>query len=235
MGLSWREKGLFSFLVSQDWEGRGIRHGFTGSTADFSSRSIDEWKQKFLDAFDADALFLPAQVHGDTVVDLRTGGLPPEETDFAECDAVIVPMKGFPGKRCAFGVRTADCLPILLHNDESIALIHSGWRGLACGIIEGALREMGASGEISAIIGPAAGRESYEVGPEVPEAIGERAVCNNGRLDLAATGEKIIRTAAISRKVLIEAGDICTISDERFHSFRREGAPVKSNLAFVVV
>lgn len=233
MSFSWRKNGIFSFLVSPGWEGRGICHGFLGSSSDFSSRSIYEWRQKFLEAFKAEALFLPAQVHENTVVDLRNSELPSGEIDFAECDAVIVPRKGFEGNKIAFGVRTADCLPILICDEDSIALVHSGWRGLACGVIEETIRKMGNPGELSAIIGPSAGRERYEVGPEVFDAIGKKAVHNDGCLDLAATAEKIIRTTA--GRVSIETGDICTIGDERFHSFRREGAPVKSNLAFVIV
>src|SRR5215217_8210053 len=56
-------------------------------------------------------------------------------------------------------VFVADCLPVMLVADGAVAALHGGWRGLADGILtEGvaALRELGAGGPISALLGPAA-------------------------------------------------------------------------------
>ncbi|MEZ5691726.1 MAG: peptidoglycan editing factor PgeF [Rickettsiales bacterium] len=70
------------------------------------------------------------------------------------------------------GVLTADCLPILFADRKNgvIAAAHSGWKGAFSGIIENAvevMRELGARVEdIVATIGPAIGRDSYEVGKE---------------------------------------------------------------------
>ena len=51
-----------------------------------------------------------------------------------------------------------------------MAAIHAGWRGVAAGIVEegvAALREVGGTGPITALVGPAARGCCYEVGEEV--------------------------------------------------------------------
>ncbi|MGZ8647580.1 MAG: polyphenol oxidase family protein [Solirubrobacteraceae bacterium] len=78
-------------------------------------------------------------------------------------------------------VFTADCTPLLLAAQRSgdepegrgsgaVAAIHAGWRGVAAGIVEegvAALREVGGSGPVTALVGPAARGCCYEVGEEV--------------------------------------------------------------------
>ncbi len=78
-------------------------------------------------------------------------------------------------------VFTADCTPLVLAAQRSgdepegrgsgaVAAIHAGWRGVAAGIVEegvAALREVGGSGPVTALIGPAARGCCYEVGEEV--------------------------------------------------------------------
>jgi YfiH family protein len=97
-------------------------------------------------------------------------------------------------------VFVADCLPIALAADGAVAAIHGGWRGLAGGIVaEGvaALRELGATGPVSAAIGPGAGACCYEVGEEVHahfEAYDARR------------GERNLDLAAVARAKLAEAG-----------------------------
>ena len=67
-------------------------------------------------------------------------------------------------------VLVADCLPVILGSEGAVAAVHAGWRGLAGGVLEEgmrAVRELGGSGEIVAIIGPGARGCCYEVGEEV--------------------------------------------------------------------
>jgi YfiH family protein len=125
-------------------------------------------------------------------------------------------------------VLTADCLPVALGSNGAVAMIHAGWRGLAAGVLEegvAALRELGADGLIEAVVGPGAGVCCYEVGPEVHAAFGQ------GGQDAPYRDGKNIDLRAIARERLLAAGvasvhdaDACTICDERFFSYRREGA-----------
>jgi YfiH family protein len=118
-------------------------------------------------------------------------------------------------------VYSADCLPIALAGKHTIGAVHAGWRGLAEGVIEAAvrgLRELGEEGELYAVIGPGAGSCCYEVGPEVKRALGLEA--EHGRLDLATIASERALAAGVSHLRTLAH---CTICDRRFFSHRREG------------
>ncbi|MGA2013156.1 MAG: polyphenol oxidase family protein [Solirubrobacteraceae bacterium] len=100
----------------------------------------------------------------------------------------------------------ADCLPIAVAGPGAVAMLHGGWRGLALGVIAngvGALRELGAGGELSAAIGPGAGGCCYEVGPEVHAAFADVPEAHRGAL---------LDLKTIARRRLHEAG-VGTVSD----------------------
>jgi YfiH family protein len=123
-------------------------------------------------------------------------------------------------------VFVADCLPVMLAADGAVAALHGGWRGLAAGIVaEGvaAVRELGASGPVTAALGPGARGCCYEVGEDVHAAF--------GGVPGARVGERGLDLPAIARRRLAEAGvetvhdtGLCTIcSDaELFFSHRRD-------------
>src|SRR5215216_3063639 len=110
-------------------------------------------------------------------------------------------------------VFVADCLPVLLAADGAVAAVHCGWRGLAGGIVaEGvtALRELGADGPVTAVVGPGARGCCYEVGEEVHEHFAE--------VPGARAGERNLDLPAIAAAKLAEAGvsevhdaGLCTI------------------------
>jgi len=67
-------------------------------------------------------------------------------------------------------IMTADCLPILLANDDGteVAAIHGGWRSLEQGIIKNTIACFNAnSASINAWLGPAIGPNQFEVGADV--------------------------------------------------------------------
>jgi YfiH family protein len=128
-------------------------------------------------------------------------------------------------------VMGADCLPVVLGCDGAVATVHAGWRGLAAGVLEQGVRTLrglaarDAEDGIVAIVGPCAGVCCYEVGPEVHAALGE-----HGEAGRHASARHV-DLRAIARERLLAAGvaevrdvDMCTICDERFFSYRREGA-----------
>jgi YfiH family protein len=119
-------------------------------------------------------------------------------------------------------VFTADCLPVALAGERSVAMLHAGWRGLADGVLEEgvrSLREMTAERELVAVIGPGAGACCYEVGAEVQAAFGHAE--RRGPLDLRGAARQRLHAAGVSE---VHDLGICTICDERFFSHRREGA-----------
>ena len=80
----------------------------------------------------------------------------------------------------AIGVRTADCVPVLLYDpvERVVAAVHAGWKGTVLHISEGVLeamaQEFGSSpANIQAVIGPSIGPDSFQVGEEVAEKFKE--------------------------------------------------------------
>lgn len=68
-------------------------------------------------------LFKLKQIHSDRVIVLRNKNM---IENIYEGDAIITHLKNI-----AIGVKTADCIPILIydHKNNIIAAVHSGWRG----------------------------------------------------------------------------------------------------------
>lgn len=88
-----------------------------------------------------------------------------------EADALVTDIKGV-----VLSVRTADCVPILMHDPENraIAAIHAGWRGTFAQIAPKTIRRMTAlygtnPANLQVAIGPAIGRCCYEVSHEIFE------------------------------------------------------------------
>lgn len=179
----------------------------------------------------AEALGLDAQprwleqVHGTTVVDaagVRDGEPPAADASFTT----------MPGVACA--VLTADCLPVLFTtlDGTAVAAAHAGWRGLAAGVLEGAIAAMPApAGDILAWMGPAISQPAFEVGAEVREAFlaGDEgagaafSINDRGRYqaDLYALARRRLERAGLAG---VYGGGWCTYSDAgRFFSHRRDG------------
>jgi hypothetical protein len=130
---------------------------------------------------------------------------------------------------------TADCLPLLLcdPHQRSVAAVHAGWRGLAAGVIEGAVARLTEEpARLLVWLGPAIGPDAFEVGPEVRAAL----LAADPGVDSAfrhRPGDKWLADIyALARARLaalgttrVYGGDLCTFADQRrFFSFRRDGA-----------
>jgi copper oxidase (laccase) domain-containing protein len=235
------------FLVNKAWWAEGFQHGMTMTDMSFSQVDRVECARRLCESFDADCLILLKQVHGREVIDCRDRRTLDEMCGHAssffaqtrEGDAIIVPSRQpIRGKRILFGVLTADCVPVVLRGDSGIAVIHAGWRGLAQGIIDASAKALMnvRDGIVLACAGSAASVR-YEVGSEVVTAIGASAVAspapcqNKFLLDTAETAMRQLKEAMPTGS-FISAG-ICTISDARFHSFRRDGDQAGRSITFV--
>lgn len=71
-------------------------------------------------------------------------------------------------RNIALGVLTADCMPIVIFNEEELAVVHAGWRGLFSGIIENACG-MFKNKPKHAFIGPSIRKCCYQVQREFIE------------------------------------------------------------------
>jgi YfiH family protein len=114
-------------------------------------------------------LAAPRQIHSSRAVATDKAFHPNERP---ECDALATKKPGL-----ILAVLAADCAPIMLcdpHNGV-IAAIHAGWRGAVGGVIESAVEVMGALGadpsKTAAGVGPCLAQSSFEVGPDVADAV----------------------------------------------------------------
>ena len=138
-----------------------------------------------------------------------------------EGDAVL---ENVPGHLA--GVKTADCLPILLVDAENraVAAVHAGWRGTVSGIVRAALGKMREEfgtrpAEVHAAIGPGIGKCCYEVGPEVAAQFG---ATGRAKIDLAEANRRLLLEAGVPGAQIHAAG-LCTMCGvEDFHSYRRD-------------
>jgi YfiH family protein len=159
-------------------------------------------------------LVLPKQTHTVNVGEVTAIG-----ERFPETDALITRSDKF-----AVGVKTADCVPIVLYAPDirAVAAVHAGWRGTIGGIVDNTVRrltEIGAdSKKMYAAFGPAVCQDCYEVDHE----LGKRFIdagfssCvewkNDGErplLDLVAVNTERLLRLGINENFIIKSG-LCT-------------------------
>lgn len=232
-----------SYLVEKNLSLQGIRHGFADASLDMRLATREAMSEKFCHEFGTGKLNLLRQMHGNSYFFVAETN--PQKrmsvSEPVESDAIII--ENINRKRGeAFGVLSADCLPLILYSDCHLALIHSGWRGLANGIllkVSEKLMQMSNQANLLAVAGPAAGSASYEVGAEVIEQLGMHAVYKRSEggkylLSLSSTAEKIL-SSRWGNKLQFVASDICVITDKNYFSYRREGEEAGRNLTFVIL
>lgn len=186
------------------------------------------------------------QVHG-TRIALVTD--PATDRDSLEgYDALMTNVKG-----CAIGVRTADCIPVLLYDPvkEAVAAIHSGWKGTLNRISQKTIFRMkdvfGTDPEnLKAVIGPGICRNCFQVGDEVVQYFKGNGIniepiysWNGPRQEGSMKGGHHLDLIEENRLLLMECGvpaaniqvsGLCTYEDGRFFSARREGASCGRNI-----
>lgn len=162
-----------------------------------------------------------SQVHGSTIAFIDAG----DETPVA--DAMITDRS-----RVGLVVRVADCTPIVLADPKArlIAVVHAGRAGLVNEIAPATVRAMRTRGatRIQAWLGPRACGDCYELPQEMVDAIAAqipaaRAVTSKGSAGLDVGAGIIAQLAAEDVGVSDLGAGACTIEDEQFFSYRRQG------------
>jgi YfiH family protein len=128
-------------------------------------------------------------------------------------------------------VRAADCLPVLLADSVNgvVGAAHCGRRGMYGGVVPAtvaAMRELGA-GRITAVLGPYACGNCYEVPAEMRAEVAGRVPASHAEtswgtpsIDVAAG---VVAQLADLGCEVIDATS-CTIESTSLYSYRREGA-----------
>jgi YfiH family protein len=123
----------------------------------------------------------------------------------------------------ALAVTIADCVPVFLaHPDGAVALLHSGWRGTAAGILRRALARVAVLGRPAAEwhvhLGPAICGRCYEVSPDVFEQLTGWQTLRHRHVDLRALLAEQAKEAGVQ---VVSASPWCTRCDnDRFFSHR---------------
>jgi purine-nucleoside/S-methyl-5'-thioadenosine phosphorylase / adenosine deaminase len=238
--------GQLRALVSTTLERAGFLAAFTERTggvspAPFGSLNLSlvtdddpangrENRARVVRRLDIPTFATPYQVHGAKVARVgakRAGaGFEDPDTRIRGADVLLTRSRGVP-----LAVMTADCLPIVLASPEEneVAVVHAGWRGLARGILAAAVGAFEGAGGIRAVMGPAIGPCHYEVGEDVALAVAsgsETGAVTRRRggslyLDLPGTARATLKARGVGR---IEDVGLCTACErKRFYSHRRDG------------
>lgn len=142
---------------------------------------------------DTNQIIMPHQTHG---VESRIIGEEfatlPDGVKKMLLEGVDAVMTNIPGM--CIGVSTADCIPVLLYDEEhhAAAAIHAGWRGTQARIVHKTVQEMRMAYQtdptkLKAVIGPGISLDNFEVGDEVYAAFEQAA------FDMSTIAEKRIK------------------------------------------
>ena len=177
---------------------------------------------------DPEMLLGLTQVHGIHVVSVTE----PWKIGHGEkADAMVTDRRGI-----ALGIVTADCAPVLFADADGqiVGAAHAGWRGAVGGVLEAtvfAMAELGTSpNRITAAVGPCIGQLSYEVGPDLRDAVLTHAAADSAffepgaqadrwQFDLAGYCAARLRNAGVGH--VIVTGVDTLADEERFFSHRR--------------
>jgi YfiH family protein len=168
------------------------------------------------------------QVHGTHVV---TATEPWVAGHGERADAMVTDQPGL-----ALGIVTADCAPVLFADSSGrvVGAAHAGWRGAVAGVLEATVAAMTAlgvpAGGITAAVGPCIAQRSYEVGPDLRDAVLLRSAADarffapgqredRWQFDLPGYCAARLRAAGVGH--VIVTGFDTLAEEQRFFSHRR--------------
>ena len=179
------------------------------------------------------------QVHGDRIALIDRPDYTREELE--GYDAFVTDLPDV-----AIGVRTADCVPVLLYDpvNRVVSAVHSGWKGTILQIVRKTIGVMQqrfrtCAKDLQAVIGPAIGPDSFQVGEEVVAQFrntgfpieeiwsdrgpGDGSPMSGGHhIDLWEANRWLLLQAGVRPENILLAG-IDTYTSPDFFSARREG------------
>jgi YfiH family protein len=134
----------------------------------------------------------------------------------------------------SIGIRTADCVPILLVDcsHHAVAAIHAGWRGTAAGIAERTVHTLRntfgtSAANLYAAIGPCIRSCCYEVGEDVAHhfaALFSERGPDRGKqmLDLPEANRRQLQAAGLAPEHIYDCGRCTACETGLFFSYRRQ-------------
>ncbi|SME93302.1 polyphenol oxidase family protein [Pseudobacteriovorax antillogorgiicola] len=144
-------------------------------------------------------------------------------------------------------VKTADCVPILLHSESRVMAVHAGWRGLKSGIVSKAL-EILPRDRVQVGIGPCISYHKFEIGFEVVEeflnsdlpisegqwqSVFQRGVADRWHCDLATIVLLILAASGVSGSRVALMRTCTMMATDQWHSYRRDGVEAGRNWSWI--
>ena len=182
-----------------------------------------------------------SQVHG-RVTHTLLGSETQAALIHVEGDALVSRAAGL-----ACGVRSADCVPVLLadRHTGAVAAAHAGWRGAVNGIVTSAieaLRALSPTPDLIAAIGPHISQAAFEVSEDVAEAILKASrdpdivdrTHAKPHLDLRRMLHAELHSNGLSEASIDDVWGCTVLEPERFFSFRRDGKASGRHLSAIV-
>ncbi len=248
-GFYWREKNGVKVLACRPLEEKGFVNGFStrvGGVSDFpkdalnlsgldidSAENVAENRRRFLGVIGGDFQIATSwQTHGANVRIVKN--IEEANDGASKFDALISDLKNV-----LVGVKTADCVPVLLGDAQtkSFAAVHAGWRGTVNSIVVKTIETMRETygtnpKDLICAIGAAATGKNYEVGRDVIDAFRENfSTCGNLFCD-TRDGHALIDLHLANKEQLMSVGvapenifvaPFCTIErTDLFFSYRVE-------------
>lgn len=176
------------------------------------------------------------QVHGSDVVIVDKV---PDNNIIISGDSIITNVKNF-----SIGVKTADCLPILLtdKNSSFVGAVHAGWRGTFYKIICKTINKIGDNfnvnpKDIIAVIGPSIADCCFEVSgdlykkfvknfPDFNSCFSETE--SQKRIDLKKINTLLLEKMGVRE---IEVLSECTKCNLNFYSYRRDKSKSQNQIS----
>jgi YfiH family protein len=164
------------------------------------------------------------QIHSNIALNAR--GLKDRER---EGDALVTNEIGR-----AVGVRTADCVPILLldRSKRAVSAVHAGWRGTSTGIVSRTIQKLQDDfgcdpNDLLAAIGPCIRECCYQVGSEVAGQFSANYTTKDDgpgkwHLDLVAANRRQLLDSGMLSDSIFDLGACTVCGGADFFSYRRE-------------
>lgn len=250
-GFAWRERDGVSWLA---WEAHGVHAAFPARTGGVSAPPFDslnlglsvqddpaavlENRRRLCAAVGVpqDRLVVPGQVHGTTlrwVGDSDAGrGAFGSSSVIREHDGLLTAAVGL-----GLVVSYADCVPVVIVADgeegPAFATVHAGWRGMIAGIVGLAAAELSHGRRLlAAAVGPSIGPCCFAVDEGLRRRFEARYPGSAGAstVDLWLSARRDLERAGVPADGISVAG-LCTSTDPRFFSHRRDRGATGRHLA----
>ena len=181
-------------------------------------------------------LVVPGQVHGVELAWVGASeagrGAWTSQSVIREHDGLLTATPGL-----GLAISYADCVPVVIVAEgdagTALATVHAGWRGMIAGIVGRAATELGRRGRlVAAVVGPSIGPCCFGVDEELGRRFQARfpGSTAGGSVDLWRCARQELEGAGVPAVAVTVAG-VCTSSDARFFSHRRDHGATGRHLA----